>query len=146
MNIQEIEDRLALKELVDLFSNYSDTKENDKQVELFTENGVVNIINDGQIVFTLNGRKAIFDAFSSSMDEYSAVFHMSGQQTVTFIDAEHVDGIAYNYVTLVKKNEQGKTVTRTEGVRYQDKYEKIEGKWYISERNSNFIWNTETVE
>lgn len=146
MNMQEISDRLALKEVVDLFSNYSDTKENEKQVQLFTPNGQVNIINDGQVTFTLNGRQEILKAFSSSMDAYSAVFHMSGQQTVDFIDANHATGIAYNYVTLVKMNEQGQKVTTNEGVRYQDKYEKIDGQWYIAERNSNFIWHTEDIQ
>lgn len=145
MNTQEIADRLALKELVDLFSNYSDTKENDKQVQLFTPNGRVNIINDGEVTFTLDGREAILNAFSSSMDDCSAVFHMSGQQTVSFKDATHADGIAYNYVTLVKTDDHGQTVTTNEGVRYQDHYEKIDGRWYIAERNSNFIWHTEEV-
>ena len=138
MNMQEISDRLALKEVVDLFSNYSDTKENEKQIQLFTP--------DGQVTFTLNGRQEILKAFSSSMDAYSAVFHMSGQQTVDFIDANHATGIAYNYVTLVKMNEQGQKVTTNEGVRYQDKYEKIDGQWYIAERNSNFIWHTEDIQ
>lgn len=146
MNTQEISDRIELKELVDLFSNYSDTKENDKQVALFTEDGVVNIINDGKISFTLNGRKEIFNAFSSSMDEYSAVFHMSGQQTVDFVDETHANGVAYNYVVLVKNNDGNKTVTTKEGVRYQDKYEKVNGKWLIAERNSNFIWHTEEIK
>lgn len=146
MNMQEISDRLALKEVVDLFSNYSDTKENEKQVQLFTPDGQVNIINDGQVTFTLNGRQEILKAFSSSMDAYSAVFHMSGQQTVDFIDANHATGIAYNYVTLVKMNEQGQKVTTNEGVRYQDKYEKNDGQWYIAERNSNFIWHTEDIQ
>lgn len=146
MNAQEISDRIELKELVDLFSNYSDTKENDKQVALFTEDGVVNIINDGKISFTLNGRKEIFNAFSSSMDEYSAVFHMSGQQTVDFVDDTHANGIAYNYVVLVKNNDENKTVATKEGVRYQDKYQKVDGKWLIAERNSNFIWHTEDIK
>lgn len=146
MNMQEISDRLALKEVVDLFSNYSDTKENEKQVQLFTPDGQVNINNDGQVTFTLNGHQEILKAFSSSMDAYSAVFHMSGQQTVDFIDANHATGIAYNYVTLVKMNEQGQKVTTNEGVRYQDKYEKIDGQWYIAERNSNFIWHTEDIQ
>lgn len=146
MNMQEISDRLALKEVVDLFSNYSDTKENEKQIQLFTPDGQVNIINDGQVTFTLNGRQEILKAFSSSMDAYSAVFHMSGQQTVDFIDANHATGIAYNYVTLVKMNEQGQKVTTNEGVRYQDKHEKIDGQWYIAERNSNFIWHTEDIQ
>ncbi|MGL3798679.1 nuclear transport factor 2 family protein [Lactiplantibacillus plantarum] len=146
MDIQEVSDRLALKQVVDLFSNYSDTKENEKRVQLFLPNGKVNIINDGKVTFTLNGRQEILNAFSSSMDDYSAVFHMSGQQTVSFTDATHADGIAYNYVTLVKTNEQGQTVTTNEGVRYQDKYEKVDGQWYIAERNSNFIWHTEDVK
>lgn len=146
MNTQEISDRLELKELVDLFSNYSDTKDNDKQVQLFKEDGKVNIINDGKITFTLNGRKEIFNAFSSSMDEYSSVFHMSGQQTVDFVDDTHANGVAYNYVVLVKTDEDGKTKTTNEGVRYEDKYEKVAGKWLIAERNSNFIWHTEDVK
>jgi hypothetical protein len=146
MNTQEISDRIELKQLVDLFSNYSDTKENDKQVGLFTEDGVVNIINDGKITFTLNGRKEIFNAFSSSMDAYSSVFHMSGQQTVEFIDETHATGVAYNYVVLVKTDENNKVVTTNEGVRYQDKYEKVAGKWLIAERNSNFIWHTEDIK
>lgn len=146
MNTQEIADRIELKELVDLFSNYSDTKENDKQVALFTEDGVVNIINDGKVSFTLKGRKDIFNAFSSSMDEYSSVFHMSGQQTVDFDDETHANGVAYNYVVLVKTDENNKIVTTNEGVRYEDKYEKIEGKWLIKERNSNFVWHTEDVK
>jgi len=146
MNTQEIADRIELKELVDLFSNYSDTKENDKQVALFTEDGVVNIINDGKVSFTLKGRKDIFNAFSSSMDEYSSVFHMSGQQTVDFDDETHANGVEYNYVVLVKTDENNKIVTTNEGVRYEDKYEKIEGKWLIKERNSNFIWHTEDVK
>jgi len=67
MNIEEISDRLELKELVDLFSNYADTKENEKQVKLFTPEGIVNIINDGEVTFTLRGREAILKAFSGSM-------------------------------------------------------------------------------
>ncbi|MSD84039.1 nuclear transport factor 2 family protein [Lactobacillus curvatus] len=146
MNIQEISDRIEIKQLVDLFSNYADVKENDKQVKLFTENGVVNIINNHQIVLTMTGGQELLDTFSKSMAAYSAVFHMSGQQTVDFIDETHATGVAYNYVTLVKTNEDHKTVTVNEGVRYEDKYEKVNGKWLIAERNSNFIWQTENIK
>ncbi len=143
MKLQEVSDRLELKELVDLFSNFSDTKENDKQVKLFTEKGVVNIINDGKITFTLHGREEIFTAFSSSMEDYQSVFHMSGQQTVEFSDSTHAKGTAYNFVVLVKKNKDGSLTTTQEGVRYQDKYEKVDNKWLIAERNSYFNWHLE---
>ncbi|BDZ31560.1 nuclear transport factor 2 family protein [Lactiplantibacillus sp. WILCCON 0030] len=143
MDLQEISDRLELKEVVDLFSNDADTKENDKQVQLFTTNGVVNIINDGKVTFTLHGRDEIFKAFSSSMDDYQSVFHMSGQQTVNFTDRTHATGTAYNYVVLVKANADGTTTTTQEGVRYEDRYEKVAGKWLIAERNSHFNWHLE---
>lgn len=139
-------DRIELKELVDLFSNYSDTKDIGRQVELFTEDGVVNIINDGKTVFTLAGHKQIFDAFNSSMSEYSSVFHMSGQQTVEFIDDSHANGIAYNLVALANTNDEGELITLNEGVRYEDEYKKINGKWLIAERNSNFVWRTENIK
>ncbi|WP_407890025.1 nuclear transport factor 2 family protein [Levilactobacillus sp. N40-8-2] len=141
MNIEEISDRLELKELVDLFSNYADTKENEKQVKLFTPEGIVNIINDGEVTFTLRGREAILKAFSGSMADYISVFHMSGQQTVRLVDETHAEGTAYNFVVLVKQDKNGKNVTSQEGVRYEDKYEKIAGHWLIAERNSNFNWH-----
>jgi len=143
MNLQEVSDRLELKELVDLFSNYSDTKENDKQVKLFTKDGKVNIINDGQITFVLRGRKEIFKAFSNSMEDYKSVFHMSGQQTIDFVDDTHANGTAYNFVVLVKENEDGSLTTTQEGVRYEDRYEKVNDKWLIAERNSHFNWHLE---
>ena len=142
MSTQEISDRLELKQLVDLFSNYADTKENEKQVQLFTADGVVNIINDGKITFKLTGRDAILKAFSSSMDDYQSVFHMSGQQTVNFIDATHANGVAYNYVVLVKQV-GNQLQTTQEGVRYEDRYEKVDGQWLIAERNSHFNWHLE---
>lgn len=141
MKVQEMCDRIELKELVDLFSNYSDTKENDKQVKLFTEDGKVIIINDEKITFTLQGREEIFEAFSSSMEDYKSVFHMSGQQTVEFVDENHANGTAYNLVVLVKENEDGSLMTTQEGVRYEDNYEKVNDKWLIAERNSHFNWH-----
>jgi hypothetical protein len=39
--VNAIEDKMAIKEVVDVFSNLADTKEIDQQVLLFTEDGVV---------------------------------------------------------------------------------------------------------
>ena len=44
MSIQKIADRMALKDLVDTFSNLADTKEIDEQVQLFTEDAVTNLL------------------------------------------------------------------------------------------------------
>ncbi len=41
MNMQEIQDRMEIRELTDVFANLADTKEVEKQVELFMEDGLL---------------------------------------------------------------------------------------------------------
>lgn len=82
MDTQTIADCLALKEVVDKFSNYADTKENDKQALLFTKDVVVEVELGGKIIATLNGRDQIQQVFSNSMADNQIVLHMNGQQTV----------------------------------------------------------------
>lgn len=144
MNTQELSDRIALKEVVDLFSNYADTKDNDAQVALFTQDAEVNIVIDGKQLMSMHGRDEIAKAFGGSMTQYSAVFHMNGQQTVN-IDGDTASGTAYSFVTLVEQNDDGNKTTSHQGVRYTDEYRKVEGQWLISKRTSNFIWRDDLV-
>lgn len=145
MNTQELTDRIALKEVVDLFSNYADTKDNDAQVALFTEDAEVKIIIDGKQVFVMHGREEIAQAFGSSMADYTAVFHMNGQQTVK-ISGNKATGVAYSDVTLVGLDKTGNQVTTHEGVRYNDEFRRVEDQWQIANRTSNFIWQDELHE
>ncbi len=48
MSATEISDRIALKELVDTFSNLADEKRIDEQVLLFTENASVQSLENGK--------------------------------------------------------------------------------------------------
>lgn len=141
MNSQTITDRLALKEVVDKFSNYADTKENDKQAQLFTEDAVVEVELGGKIVANLKGRDQIQQVFSSSMAANQVVFHMNGQQTVE-IDGDHAKGVAYSYVTTGKDAQH----LTHQGVCYQDEFEKIDGQWYIAKRHSEFMWSEGVAE
>lgn len=141
MDTQNIADRLALKEVVDKFSNYADTKENDKQALLFTEDAVVEVELGGKIIATLNGRDQIQQVFSSSMADNQIVFHMNGQQTVD-IDGDHATGVAYSYVTTGKDAQH----LTHQGVRYQDEFQKIDGQWYIAKRHSEFMWSEGAAE
>ena len=66
-----IEDKMAIKYVVDEFSNLADTKEIDKQVLLFTEDGVVATVSNGQPSSPLKGREQLKQAFSGFLsDEY----------------------------------------------------------------------------
>ena len=47
--IMELENRVALKNLVDTFSNLSDTKEAELQAQLFTEDATVKTLINGKV-------------------------------------------------------------------------------------------------
>ena len=141
MNVQEIADRIALKDLVDTFSNLADTKEIDKQVQLFTEDAEVTSYQGDKQTSHLKGRKELAERFKAFLDQFTTVYHINGQQTVK-IDGDKATGIAYAQVVLVSEK-NGKRTILTQGVRYSDEYERQDGKWLISKRISHFEWSKE---
>src|SRR5688572_11949819 len=73
MRIKSIEDRIALKELVDVFSNLADQKDVEKQLLLFTENASVTSVFNGQSGEPMVGRKQIGEAFSNFLGNFEMV-------------------------------------------------------------------------
>ncbi|MBO6189545.1 MAG: nuclear transport factor 2 family protein [Alloprevotella sp.] len=67
-------------------------------------------------------------------------FHMNGQQSIDFVDDTHDTGTCYALATLVTE-EDGKDKLTVHAVRYYDKYVKIDGRWWISEREQHFEWS-----
>lgn len=135
---QHILDRLALKELVDTFSNLADTKEVDAQLLLFTADATVESIRDGNQGSILKGHREIGDAFKNFLGLFETVYHQNGQQTVN-IDGDKASGISYCTVVLIGSNNGQKMMT-TMGVRYNDNYVRKDGKWLIAKRTSHFMW------
>lgn len=146
MNTNELTNRLELKELVDTFSILADTKDVDLQLQLFREDAILTSRRNEKVGNTFQGRQEIGQAFSNYLNLFHTVYHINGQQTVTFTDDTHATGIAYCQVVLIR-DENGKDIQLTQGVRYHDSYEKIGGKWLIAKRESNFMWSrTDTIE
>ncbi len=141
MDIHEMADRMALKDLVDTFSNLADTKEIDRQVQLFTEDAEVTSYQGKKMTSNLKGRKELAERFKAFLDQFTTVYHINGQQTVS-INGDKATGIAYAQVVLVSEKDGKKTIL-TEGVRYSDEYVRREGKWLISKRISHFEWSKE---
>ena len=133
-----IEDKIALKELVDKFSILADTKEVSKQVLLFTENAIVESFINGKSTGVLEGRKQIGDAFLNFLNLFEIVYHLNGQQSVE-INENNAKGISYCLVTLIG-TENGKKIKTTFGIYYNDEFIKIENKWFITKRKSTFSW------
>ena len=146
MNTNELTNRLELKELVDTFSILADTKDVDQQLLLFKEDALVTSRISGQPGNSYQGRQEIGQAFTNYLNLFHTVYHINGQQTVTFTDDTHATGIAYCQVVLIR-DADGKEIQLTQGVRYHDSYEKVDGKWLIAKRESNFMWSrTDTIE
>jgi hypothetical protein len=78
----EIEDKMAIRNVVDVFSNLADTKEIEKQVLLFTEDGSVESYSNGKLSSSLKGREELKKAFSTFLSNFHTVYHQNGQQTI----------------------------------------------------------------
>ena len=135
--IQTIEDKMAIKQVVDVFSNLADTKEIDKQVLLFTEDGIVES-GSGDNKMLLSGRKQLFDAFSGYLANFSIVYHQNGQQTIDELTANTAKTTSYCQVILIGKQD-GKEMKTTMFTIYKDEWVKQNGQWLIKHRTSNFV-------
>ncbi len=138
----QIEDKLALKELVDIFSILADQKKTQEQTLLFTENAEVVSIMNGKAQPALIRRKKLGEAFGAFLSLFETVYHLNGQQTVK-INGNIATGISYCLVTLIG-TENGKKMKTTFGVIYHDEYAKENGHWLINKRQSNFTWTEKT--
>ena len=137
--VAQLEDRAALKALVDTFSILADQKDVQKQVLLFTEDATVESRTGAAAPGApLKGRKQIGDAFSAFLANFQTVYHMNGQQAVT-LAGDKATGTSYCLVVLI--GTQGdKTFRQTMGVTYDDEYVRRGGAWLIAKRTSHFTW------
>lgn len=136
--VREIEDRIALKELVDTFSILADKKDVHTQTQLFTANAVVETYRKDVLVTKLTGRKEMEETFGTFLKNFETVYHFNGQQTVT-ISGDRASGVSYCMVTLIAV-EGGKRMKTSIGVYYQDEYVRENGRWLIAKRRSVFDW------
>lgn len=142
MNIEEIKDRLALKELVDRVSVLGDRKDFHAQVQLFTENAISETFSGVNEILKLKGRKEMEKAFESFLSKIETVYHFNGQQVVV-IEGDAATGICYCLITLIG-DEGGKKMKTTIGAIYYDEYIREENRWLIAKRIGNFDWQEKT--
>ncbi|WP_316675287.1 nuclear transport factor 2 family protein [uncultured Tolumonas sp.] len=136
--MQQIEDKIALKELVDTFSILADQKATKEQVELFADTATIETIVNGASVSKLQGKEQIGSAFEHFLSNFDMVYHFNGQHKVT-INGDHASGTLYCLVSLFG-SENGKKFKTSIGVRYNDEYVRKNGVWLINKRTSFFDW------
>ncbi|HEK19515.1 nuclear transport factor 2 family protein [uncultured Mucilaginibacter sp.] len=136
-------DHLELRALVDEVSVLADKKDFVTQVQLFTEDAVTEITTNGETLMQLAGREAMAQAFENFNKSFTAAFHLNGQHVVS-VNVNLASGTLYCFVSLISL-EDGHKVKSTIGAVYEDEYMKINGKWLISARRGNFIWQDKTI-
>jgi hypothetical protein len=136
--ITELEDKLAIKNLVDTFSILADQSKAEDQTLLFTEDATVETFINGNRVSSLKGRKQIGETFANFLKTFITVYHINGQQSVA-INGNKASGTSYFAVTLIGE-ENGKKIKTSIGVIYNDEYLKQSNRWFIAKRKSTFVW------
>ena len=134
-----IEDRVMLKDLIDRYATESDKNNQDYYRNIFRPDVKLKVYFGetlGMDIADVEDMIAQYKAFGAA----KASFHQNGQQVVNFIDDTHATGICYAIATLVTE-EEGKDKLTFHAVRYYDKYEKIDGRWWITEREQRFVYS-----
>ena len=147
MKSQTLEDKAAIKELLDRFSILADQKQPWKQVELFTKTALLESYRrtasggeKGQRTSRLEGPQQIGEAFENFLKNFETVYHFNGQ-SIAQIDGDKATGISYCTVNLVS-NANGRRTMTTFGVHYNDEFVRENGQWLFSKRTSIFDWET----
>ena len=139
MNVME--EKLALKELVDTFSILADQKDTDAQAMLFTEDATLKSYRGEELLSQQQGRQAIGNACGQFLALFDTVFHINGQQVAALTDDTHATGTAYCQVVLIGLDASGQRTMTSQGTWYDDRYVKMDGKWLIANRTSHFVWS-----
>jgi hypothetical protein len=135
-----IEDRVMLKDLVDRYATESDKNNQDYYVHIFRPDLRLKVYFYGKLgmdITSVNDMIAQYKAFGAAKES----FHQNGQQVVDFQDDTHATGTCYAIATLVTE-EEGKDKLTLHAVRYYDKYVKIDGRWWIAEREQHFVYTS----
>jgi len=138
MSIIELQDRAALRELIDRISIFGDQKDYQNQLQLFTADAVSETSAEGSVIMKLKGREEMAEAFAKFLQGFDTIYHANGQQIVT-LSGDKASGKCYCTVTLTGMEEGRKMIT-TIGAIYEDDYVRSDKGWLIAKRAGTFTW------
>ena len=138
--LQQFEDRIAIRELIDQYAYCADTRDAQGQMSLFTADTNFEVYMDSKSstpTQVINNRQDLFPVFDN-LNNYVATMHFNGQSTVR-VDGDTASGITYcrAYHLNVQDGVQKLMIA---GIRYYDIMVKREGKWLFAERKLKVSW------
>lgn len=140
--LQEAEDRLAIRNLIDKYAFCADTRDATGQMALFTEDTTFEVYYDptsGTPSEIVQGRSNLFPVFDH-LNTYHSTLHFNAQNSVT-LEGTSARGITYcmaHHLTL----EEGHRKLMIATIRYQDKFVKLQERWLFEQRKLFVDWIT----
>jgi hypothetical protein len=143
LSLQQMGDRLAIRELVDAYAYCADRRDAAGQMAPFTGDTDFQVYMDSRDPAPtqhLRGRAALAPVFDE-LNTYQATMHFNGQST-TLLDGDRASGVAYCLAHHVKVESSERSLMIA-AIRYLDTYVKQDHIWYFSQRKLVVDW-TET--
>lgn len=138
--IQEINDRNAIHELIDKYAFCADARDAAGQMSLFTQNTRFIVYMDSKSPIPAQeilGRKNLAPVFEA-LNAYDTTMHFNGQRSIK-INGSNATGLTYCMAHHLNI-EGSKQKFMIAAIRYIDTFEKQEGSWYFSERQLLVDW------
>ena len=138
--VQELYDRIFIRELIDNYAFYADTRDAQKQADLFLDNARFIVFMDSksptptQEITNKADLMAVFD----NLKTYYTTMHLNGQSKLE-INGNKASGISYCFAHhLSVTDSQQKFMIAA--IRYLDTFDKHNGQWFFSERKLLVDW------
>lgn len=134
ISAQEMSDRIQIRALVDNYALLSDQFKQENYNEVFHKDLKLRI-HMGENVNEINGVDNMINIYKAA-GAVDISFHQTGQQVLNFTDSTHASGWVYLTALMVNQGN-----ARHMYIRYFDKYEKIDGRWWIVERDQYILFS-----
>ena len=139
--LQQLEDRLAIRHLVDQYAYCADTRDAQGQMALFTEDTRFIVFMDAKSskpTQVINKRADLFPVFDN-LNTYRATMHFNGQSTVLELNADTATGVAY-CIAHHQTFKDGVQKLMIANIKYHDSFVNQNGKWLFAERKLMVDW------
>ena len=138
----EVSDRLAIRALVDAYAHFADTRQPERQADLYAEGGrtLVFLGPAGDPAQVLATRAEHLEGFRA-LAQYSVTTHFNGQ-SVALVDGDAATGESYCLAHHVLEADSGRQLI-VMAIRYHDTFARTDGVWRFTERRLYLDW-TET--
>lgn len=145
MSIDKVNGMLEEKQIrtiIDLYANYADTKQTDKQIALFSDDFQLEIYYDSTSDIptqTINDKENLKQVVSASLSPFPKTMHFNGQSIINFLSENEAEGIVYCRAYHYSKDGEAEKLMIAPII-YEDNYKKVGEQRLFTKRELKVQW------